>query len=93
MDRHATHRDILALVVAAFGQSDIERGRSDNSIVEKKLVEITHAVEQQVILMLFFDRQILRHHWRHGRFAANRSHGFRHIMPAASSQCACLRYP
>ena len=47
MDRHAAHRDVAALVLAALGERDVERlGRGDG-ILEEQLVEIAHPVEQQ----------------------------------------------
>jgi hypothetical protein len=52
MDRHAAHRDVLAEVLAALGQRDVERlGRRDR-IVEEHLVEIAHPVEQERVGML-----------------------------------------
>ena len=65
MDRHATHGDVLALMLAAFGQRDVQRFGSGHGIVEKHLVKIAHAVEQQRICVVRFKLKILRHHWRY----------------------------
>src|SRR3546814_19387853 len=45
--RHAAHGDILAQVLAALGQGDIQRRRGLLGILEEHLVEVAHAVEQQ----------------------------------------------
>jgi hypothetical protein len=66
MHRHATHRDIIAQMLAPFGQRDIKRLGSGHRIIEKQLVKIAHAIEQQCLGILGFDLQILRHHGRHG---------------------------
>ena len=46
MMRHAAHCDILALVLAAFGEGNIERFGGGHGIVKKQLIEITHAIKQ-----------------------------------------------
>ena len=64
MDGHATHGDVFAAVLAAFGERDIQGfGRSDG-ILEKHLIEIAHPVEQQRAFVSGLDLKILRHHWR-----------------------------
>ncbi len=67
--RHAAHRDVLAQVLAALGQRDVERGRRAHRIVEEQLVEIAHPVEQQMVRMRRLDRQVLAHH--RGRICRN----------------------
>ena len=52
MHRHAAHRDVGALVLAALGQRDVERRRRLDRVVEEQLVEIAHAIEQQAVGML-----------------------------------------
>ena len=47
MHRHAAHRDVGAVVLAALGQRDVERRRRRHRVVEEQLVEIPHAKEQQ----------------------------------------------
>ena len=47
LHRHAAHRDIHALVLAALGQHDAERSGGDFGVLEEQLVEIAHPVEQQ----------------------------------------------
>ena len=67
LHRHAAHRDIHALVLAAFGQHDAERARGNFGVFEEQLVEIAHPVEQQQpgIGRLYF--KVLFHHRRHAR--------------------------
>ena len=69
MDRHAAHRDVGAQMLAALGQRDAERARGDLGVVEEQLVEIAHAVEQQVIRIGRLDLEILLHHRRGARSA------------------------
>ena len=65
MHRHTAHCDVFALMLAAFGQRDIQRlGRSDG-IVKEHLVKVAHAVEQQRIRVVRLKLEILRHHWRY----------------------------
>ena len=65
MHRHAAHGDILALMLAAFGERDVQRLCRGDGIVKEHLVKIAHAVEQQRVLMVRFKLEILRHHWRY----------------------------
>ena len=67
MDGHAAHGDVGAEMLAALGQRDAERARSDLGIGEEHLVEIAHAVEEQAIGIGRLDLQVLRHHRRGGR--------------------------
>ena len=71
MDRHAAHRNILALVTSALGQRNAERCRGDLGIAKEHLVEIAHAVEQQIARIERLDLVILLHHWR-GTLVARR---------------------
>jgi hypothetical protein len=61
MPRHAAHRNIFALMLAAFGQRDIERACSLNRIVEKQFIKIPQAEKQQIVAVLLLQAQILRH--------------------------------
>ena len=63
-DRHAGHRDVLAVMAAALGQRDVERACRLYRILEEQLVEVAHAVEQQIARMRVPDGEILRHHRR-----------------------------
>ncbi len=63
--RHAAHRNVLAQMLAALGQRDVERPGRLLGVLEEQLVEIAHAVEQQTVGMLALDGQILGHHRRH----------------------------
>ncbi len=71
--RHAAHRDIHALMLAAFGQHDAERARGDFGVLEKQLVEIAHPVEQQQPGIGGLDLQVLFHHRRDARCAPRRA--------------------
>jgi hypothetical protein len=51
--------------VAAFGQRDVEQLRAGFGVVEKHLVEIAQAEQQEGFARQFaFDAAILRHHRR-----------------------------
>jgi hypothetical protein len=64
MHRHAAHRNLLSHVLAAFRQRDTERTRGLDRILEKQLVEIAHAVEQERIRIVRLDLDELLHHRR-----------------------------
>ena len=50
--------------IARWTQTQLSPQTLNDSIVEKQLIEIPHAVEQQIIRMRLFDFQILHHHRR-----------------------------
>ena len=62
MNRHAAHGDVLARMFAALGQGDVQGLGRLCCIREEQLVEIPHAIEQQVVGMGRLQREILRHH-------------------------------
>ena len=62
MRRHAAHRDLLAVVLPARGERDIQARRRHPCIVEEQFEEIAHTVEQQAILCLGLEAEILGHH-------------------------------
>ena len=62
--RHPAHWNIAPQMPAPLGQGDVQRFRRRHRVIEKKLVEIPHAVEQQAIGMIVLDGQILVHHRR-----------------------------
>ena len=64
VDRHAAHRNVLARMFAALGEGDVERRCRLHGVVEKHLVEIAHAVEDQRVRMPALGREILHHHRR-----------------------------
>ena len=66
VDRHAAHRDVVALVAAALGQRDVERRRRELRVLEEQLVEVAHAEEQEAARMLGLERLILGDHRRGG---------------------------
>ena len=63
--RHTAHRDRRAAMLAARGERDIERGRRCSGIIKEQLEKIAHAIKQQAIFRLRFQRKILAHHRRH----------------------------
>ena len=67
LHRHAAHRDVQALMLAALGQHDAERLRGDLGVLEEQLVEIAHPVEQQQPGMGGLDLEVLLHHRRDAR--------------------------
>jgi hypothetical protein len=65
--RHAAHRHLPPLMLAAEGERDIERFRCRFRIVEEHLVEIAHAEEDQRIRMRGLGGEPLRHGGRGSR--------------------------
>ena len=59
----AAHGNVLAQMLAALRQRDVERARGRDGIVEEEFVEIAHPVEEERIRPGALDLQILRHHW------------------------------
>ena len=80
--RHTAHGDVLALVLAAPGQRDVQGRRRGHGVIKKKLVEIPHAVEQQTSGMGLLDMEILFHHRRHGRPVLSPLYFFRAFFEA-----------
>ena len=62
MDGHAAHGDVFPVMLAAPGQRDVQRRGGGYGIIEEKLVEVAHPVEQQTAGMGLLDFQILGHH-------------------------------
>jgi hypothetical protein len=65
--RHAAHRDIHALMLAALGQHDAERAGGDLGILEEQLVKVAHPVKQQQPGIGGLDLKVLFHHRRDAR--------------------------
>ena len=61
MHRHAAHGDVLTGMLAPFRQSDAETAGGDFGIVEEQLVEVAHAIEEQIARVGRLQLQILRH--------------------------------
>ena len=76
LHRHAAHRDIHALMLAALGQDDAERLGGDLGVLEEQLVEIAHPVEQEQPGMAGLDLEILFHHRRDARVYVGGRCGF-----------------
>ena len=51
-------------VLIPAGEIQAHYFRSDFRVVEKKFVEVAHAIEQKFIRVLGLDSQVLAHHWR-----------------------------
>ena len=62
MNGHTAHRDVLAFVLAAFRQRDVESFRRSHSVIEEELVKVAHSIEQKRRGIVGFDLEILRHH-------------------------------
>ena len=84
VDRHAAHRDVGALVLAALGERDAERARGDLGVVEEQLVEIAHPVEQQAVRIGRLDLDVLRHHRRRRRRAPSACRSGERVSMAAN---------
>jgi hypothetical protein len=67
LHRDAAHRDVQALMLAAFRQHDAERPGGDFGILEEQFVEVAHPVEQQQPGMGGLDLEVLLHHRRDAR--------------------------
>ena len=67
MHRHPAHGHILAEMLAALGQGDVEGSCGCYRIVKEKFVKIAHPIKQQRIFMRGLYIEILRHHRRNGR--------------------------
>ena len=64
VERYAAHGRALFEAALLAREGQIQLLRDCERIVEEHLVEVTDAVEKNLILMLFFDLQILLHHGR-----------------------------
>ena len=64
VERYAAHGRALFEAALLAREGQIQLPRDCERIVEEHLVEVTDAVEKNLILMLFFDFQILLHHGR-----------------------------
>jgi hypothetical protein len=67
VDGHAAHGNIFAQMLAALGEHNAEGGAGDFGILEEELVEIAHAVEQEITGVDRLDLEKLRHHRRQRR--------------------------
>ena len=61
---HSGHGNGCSGGLAAGGEGDVEQFRSALRIVVEEFVEISHAVEKQVVGVLRLDAQVLLHHGR-----------------------------
>jgi len=59
---HTAHWDWVAIGLASGGESDIQNITGALGIVKKQFIEVTHAVEQNVIGVVCLDAQKLLHH-------------------------------
>ena len=72
--RHTAHGYRIGRVAIARGEHEIKQWGGDAGIVEKELVEVPHAVQQQGVAGLSLERQVLLHH---------------RCLGGAPSHCAC----
>jgi hypothetical protein len=64
LDRHAAHRDVETLMLAAFGEHDAERARRLLGVLEEEFVKVAHPVKQKTIRIGGLDLDELLHHRR-----------------------------
>ncbi|MNC35076.1 hypothetical protein D3C75_835450 [compost metagenome] len=55
MERNAGHRNRLAGGLTASGQGDVQEAGSLLGVGVEQLVEVSHAIEQQLVGMLLLD--------------------------------------
>ncbi len=55
VNRHAAHRDVVAQMLAALRQRDVQRGGSGDRIIKEHLVKIAHPIEEQSIGVVRLD--------------------------------------
>ena len=89
MDGHAAHADGLPQMRAAPGEDDAQGGAGDLGVLKEQLVEIAHAVEQQIAGMRRLDLEKLRHHRRQLRGRCGFVHQWRGLGEKDRSLCAC----
>ena len=65
VERHAAHRGAFFLAAVFAGQRQLQLPRSRQRVVVEHFIEVTDAVEQNLVGMLFFDFKILLHHGRY----------------------------
>ena len=78
VEGHAAHGGTLLLAALLAGKGQIQLPGSRDGVVVEHLIEIADAIKEDLILMLFFDIQILFHHGRQIR------HGIPLLSPDAS---------
>ena len=78
VERHAAHRGAFFLAAVFAGQRQFQLPRSRQRVVVEHFIEVTDAVEQNLVGMLFFDFKILLHH---GRYC---------LLGHVSHSCFCL---
>ncbi len=61
MDGHAAHRDVVAQMLAALGQRDVQRFGRFGRVVKEKFVKVAHAVKQQIFGVGRLDLLVLGH--------------------------------
>ena len=62
MERNAAHGNRLASRLAACGQGDVEQLGCLLRVFVENLVEVTHAIEHQLIRVLVLQLPVLLHH-------------------------------
>ena len=65
VERHAAHGGALLPAAGLAGQRQLQLARGGEGVVVEHLVEIAHAVEQNLVGVLLLDLKILLHHGRY----------------------------
>ena len=91
VERHPRHRDRFARGSATRREGDVEQPRRLLRILEEKLVEVPHAVEEQHVGTFRLEAQILLHHRRVGGRAANLRRSRRCAGMGRRSAIGCFR--
>ena len=65
VERHAAHGGALFLAAVFAGQCQLQFARGCQGVIIEHLIEVSDAVKQDLVRMLFFDFKILLHHGRY----------------------------
>ncbi len=65
VERHAAHGGALLLAAVFAGQCQLQFARGCQRVIIEHLIEVSDAVKQDLVWMLFFDFKILLHHGRY----------------------------
>ena len=75
--RHTGHHHRLTRTLAALCERDVQQPVGLARVVEKQLVKIAHAIENECVWEVCLDAQVLLHHGRVGRKVSRSAGGWR----------------